>query len=121
MAKRLNPADTLVQNLKALLEAVGMKKAELARQSGVSLRQINYILSRERTPSVEVADDLARPFKLLGWHLLMPGLQADLAKSGKLKKLMDNYAHSSNEGRSYIDRVAEREARYAPKHNDKSA
>ena len=94
------------------MDESGIKKIELAQKSGVSDRMISYLLAQERTASIDVIDSLARVFKLTGWQLIMPGLMSDLAKSGKLERLIRNYVKSSSDGRTYIERVAEREAKY---------
>lgn len=112
MKNRPKTVDTLVKNLRELMKATGMTAKELAAKSGVSERMIGYIFAGERTPTVEVADSLAGPFGLTGWQLLIPGLHVDIAKTGKLGQLVHNYSSASDEGRQYIDRVAEQEAKY---------
>lgn len=97
------------------MKKTGMKKPELAKKSGVSERMIGYLLAKERTPTIEVADALAKPFDLTGWQLLIPGLHIDLAKAGKLEQLVHNYSSASDKGREYIDRVSEQEAQYQTK------
>lgn len=94
------------------MEAFGMKQKELARQSGVTERMIAYIIKQERTATINLTESLAKPFGLNGWHLLIPNLPVDLAKNGKLAKLLSNYALASDDGRQYIDKIAEREADY---------
>lgn len=115
MKNRPKTADTLVTNLKALIRETEMTIPALAEKSGVSARMIGYLLAGERTPTIEVADALAKPFDLTGWQLLIPGLRIDLAKAGKLEQLVHNYSSASDEGRKYIDRVSEQEAKYRTK------
>lgn len=110
--QRPKPKETLAKNLKMLLDETGMKVPALAKASGVSERMILYILSEERTATIETANDLAAVFHLDGWSLLMPDLKADLMKNGRLAKLVKNYFTASKEGREYIDHVAEKEAEY---------
>lgn len=112
MSKRLKPAEVLAKNLQMLIDETGLKIAELSRRSGVSERMIRYILDQDRTASIDIVESLAAVFKLDGWHLVMPGLKLDLARTGKLQKLIGDYSVSSSEGREYIERVAEHEARY---------
>lgn len=107
-----NPVDVIVGNLRALMRSSGIKKKQLSERSGVSERMIGYILAKEKTPTVEVTDMLARAFGLSGWQLMIPDVRADLAKSGKISKLVRNYSVASDNGRDYIDRVAEQEAKY---------
>lgn len=112
MKTKPNPTDTLVINLRALMRANKIKTPQLATQSGVSIRMIKYILAGERKPTVELANALAKPFGITGWQIIMPGLPIELAKSGRLDKLIHNYSESQEKGRTYIDRVAEHEATY---------
>jgi len=103
------PADTLVINLKMLLKKRDMKPSELSRLSGVTERMIHYILNGQRKASVEIAGKLAEAFGLTGWQIIMPSLPYDLAKSGKLDKLIDNYSHCNQTTQSYVSQVMERE------------
>ncbi len=112
MAGRQKTAQVLIANVRALMRANGMTVKALAAKSGVSERHIKYVFSGERTPTVDVADALAKPFGIKGWQLMMPNLPADIAKSGQLDQLIDRYAKSNEQGRDYIDRVAEKEAKY---------
>ena len=108
----MSTKDVLVSNLKILMRHKGWSKSELARQSKISLRMINYILSGERAPSIEVADQLAKAFGLSGWQMMKPNLPEDLLSSPTLSKLLDAYASASPDGRKMIDLVAERESKY---------
>lgn len=112
VVKRQTTTDTLVTNLRLLMQEAKLGKDVLAKRSGVSERMIAYILSKERKPTIEIADSLAKPFGLNGWQLLIPNLPVELAKAGKISKLVENYAQASDTGREYIDHVAEKEAEY---------
>lgn len=112
MKTRSSTTETLITNLRALMNATGIKKPELARKSGVSERMIGYLLAKERTPTVDVAEALGKVFGLTGWQLILPGLPVDLAKNGHLEKLVRNYSKLSATGREYVERVAERESKY---------
>lgn len=94
-----------------------MKKAELARRSGVSVRHIYHALNKERGVSIEIVDELARPFGLAGYHLQMPNFDPDLLKTGKFDELFDDYAHADTDGRTLI----EEQARYMAKRKDGGA
>lgn len=109
---RMSTSETLVSNIREVMRATGMKKADVAKKSGVSERMIGYILAKERSPTVDVAEALGKAFGLTGWQMIMPGLPVRLAKNGHLDKLVKNYSSLSEEGREYVDRVAEKEARY---------
>ena len=112
MRNRPKTSDVLADNLRALMDATGIKKQKLAKESKVSERMIGYILAKERTPTIDVVDALAAPFGLSGWHLLILDLPIGMAKNGQIGKLMHLYSRASDEGRKYIDRVAEHEAQY---------
>lgn len=115
MKDRPKTAETLSANLRALMKEFKFSKEVLAKRSGVSDRMIGYILAAERSTTIETANDLGKAFGLNGWLLLIPGLPVELAKTGQLEKLIINYAHSSNDGRNYIEKVAEKEADYKAK------
>jgi transcriptional regulator with XRE-family HTH domain len=106
------PNDTLVANLRALIARTKISKEELAKRSGVSERMVAYILAKDRTPTIETTAQLAQAFGLHSWELLLPDLATNLEAAGKLDRLIKNYSASSDKGREYIDRVAEKEAKY---------
>lgn len=110
MAKRPNTAAVFVANMKALLESTGMSTTDLAKTSGVSLRMVNYILTGERKPSAEVADAIGRAFGVTGWQMLIPSLNVDLARRGKLEQLVERYSVADEQAQDYIDLIAKREA-----------
>lgn len=101
------------------MRARKISKQTLAEKSGVSERMIGYILAKERKPTIEIAEMLAQPFGLTSWQIIMPGLPVELTNGDNLEKLYENYAHSSADGREYIDRVAEQEAKYKKSANEK--
>lgn len=114
MSNKPTPSETLASNLEMLLDLVPEKKSVdwLARRSGVSKRMIQYLLKCERTATIDTIEALAKPFHLAGWQLLISGLRADLINDGRIPKLIENFANSSNEGRLVINRIAEQEAKY---------
>lgn len=109
---RPNTADTVVKNIRMLLECYSMNVPALAKKSGVPVRTIYSILNKERTPGIDTTDDIAKAFGLNGWHLLMPGLTCDASKNGKLDKLIADYTKCSEPARDYINMVADRDARH---------
>lgn len=109
---KITPAQTLVKNLRMLMLSTKMTSADLSTKSHVSKRMIDYILSGERKPSVEVAGQLAEAFGLTGWQLIMPSLTNDLEKNGILDKLIADFLHCGEISQDYILSVAEREAVY---------
>lgn len=97
------------------MRAFRMTKPQLAKKSGVSERMISYILSKKKTPTVETAEQIAKPFGLTSWQLIIPNITASLAKAGALERLVKNYLASSGEGQELITHVAEREVQYKKK------
>jgi transcriptional regulator with XRE-family HTH domain len=115
MKKSTQPAETLADNLRWLISESGIKIPKLSEKSGVSVRMIQYILAGERKPTIEIAENLAKAFKLTGWMLILPSLNSTLAKNGSLAELIDNYSKADDEGRSFISKVAQKEAKYGGK------
>lgn len=115
MKDRPKTRDTLANNLRALMRATKTTKDDLAKRSGISERMIAYILAKERVATIDVTEALGKPFGLTGWQMMIPNLPVELARSGRLTTLVENYI-ASDTGREYIDHVAEQEAKY---HNKK--
>lgn len=113
--EKQNVSETLIKNLKILMEDRGWKPKKLSDKSGVSPRMVAYILKGERVCSIEIAEQLANAFGLHGWELLIGDIPEHLLKSKKLEKLYKNYASATIEAQSYIDHIAEREAQYSTK------
>lgn len=103
--KRPATRETLAANLRSMMALKGWNQVELAKRSGVSQRMISHIVTRSAACSIETADALARPFGLHGWHLLIPGLSAELMQSGSLQRLVDAYIGASSESRDLADRL----------------
>ena len=97
----------LSTNVASLLAYTGWSKEYLAKRSGVSLRMIAYILSKERAASIEIAEAIGNAFGISVWAILNPHLEP--GQQGKLEKLVKNYSNTSPKGRDYIDMVADRE------------
>ena len=81
----------------------------------LSDRYIGHILAGVSIPTVDVVDRIAAVFELEGWQMMVPGVAYEAAKRGKLSRLISFYGKSSDEGKGYIDRVAEHEAQYSLK------
>lgn len=101
------------RNLRMLKRAFELSSKTIAERSGVSERMVDYLLSGERTPTVDVAEQIAQVFGLSGWQMLYPNLTQDLARRGKLEKLLEAYGAASDEGKDHIEMVALREAKYS--------
>lgn len=93
------------------------KPAQVAKASGVSPRMVQYILDGDRTPSIEIADQLARAFGITGWQLIKPSLPEDLVSSNALSEVLDDFIAANPEGRELIRTIARREADFAKKSN----
>ena len=115
MPNRSTLHDNLINNVRVLQRELGVNKSELSRRSGVSLRMINYILNGEKKASIAITEQLAKAFGLSGWQLLLPTLNAEMISTGSLDQLIADFSKSSREGRDYIMRIADREAKYGNK------
>jgi transcriptional regulator with XRE-family HTH domain len=107
-----NTTETLIVNLKMLLNKTSTTTGWLSERSGVSKRMIDYILAGERKPTIDVADRLANAYGITGWQLIMPSLPYDLAKSGKLDNLINDYKNCNSTTQDYVNQVMQREAIY---------
>ena len=106
------PQQILIENINMLMNETDIDISQLATKSKISKRMIQYILSMERKPTIQTADALGKAFGLTGWQLIIPSLRMDMIKNGSLEKLVKNYADSTDPGKEYISRVAEKEATY---------
>lgn len=111
--KRAAPAETLAENLNKLMESTKWSNRHLAELSGVSDRYIGMIRKKEFKATVDIAEALAKPFGLTAWQIIMPGIDAEMARTGKLEKLIHDYQSSPRETQDYISTVAERDAKYS--------
>lgn len=97
-------------NLRMLMVETGLDVDEVSRRSGVPKRTVYSYVREERTPSIENAEAIGGAFGLTGWQMILPNLRADLARSGALDKLIQDYSAASEDGRRSISRVADTEA-----------
>lgn len=102
--------ETLAANLRFLMKLKGWNESELARQSKVSQKTINNIMHRVYRPKVETCEQLAQPFGLSAWHLILPSLAQDIQAGGTITRLIEAYLGSPEEGQKIILGIAEREA-----------
>lgn len=113
--KNEKASDTLARNLGALMKSSGKSEHVLAKESGVSQKTINNILNRRSAPTIDTADKLARPFGLRSWHLMLPIDSAEILNTRSFETLLTHYVSSTADGREYITRVADKEAKYGSK------
>lgn len=97
-----------VTNLKYLLEVTVMQKSELAMKSGISARYIDYLLKFEKYPTIEMAENIGKSFGLSGWHMILPNLNYELGKNGKLEELLKEFTNSSKVTQDYVSEVLHR-------------
>ena len=109
--QRPHTANSVAKNLRALMAGAGWNQSELGRRSGVSQRHISDILNGHAQCTVPVANELATPFGLKGWHLLLPDLPTDLVASPAIAKLVEAYIKADQAGRDFLDAAGEREIR----------
>lgn len=106
-------AEIVARNLAMLRDAFGFKSnRSLAKAAGISDRYIGMMMKAQTEPSTDILDKLAAVFHIHPWELLLPELTPDLARSGRIGRLHRNYLSSSEDGQSFINSVAEREASY---------
>lgn len=111
---RPNTANSVAKNLRALMDSTGWNQSELARRSDVSQRHISDILGGKSFCTVPVANQLAAPFGLTGWHLLLPDLPTDLVASPAIGRLVAAYIKADAAGREFLDAAGVRESKRTP-------
>jgi transcriptional regulator with XRE-family HTH domain len=110
--KRQRPviASSVATNLAVLLRmAMNNNQSELARRSKVSQRHISDIINGRSECTGPIANMLAAPFGLKGWHLQLPNLPKDLVASPAIAKLVEAYISADEAGRDFLDAAANRE------------
>jgi transcriptional regulator with XRE-family HTH domain len=110
MQNKPSTQETLVSNLKRLMDMCEWDAKELEKRSGVTSRMIRYILGMDRCPSIEVAEKLANAFGLTGWQLIMPQLMGDIKQMRHIEALIDNWNKADPDGKLFIEDAAKREA-----------
>lgn len=96
---------TLIDNLKMLMKLRGWNPRELSEASGVSPRMVAYILTGDRIPSIEIADELARAFGLDGWLLIHPSLPRDIKQSARLRAIIEKWSDMSDADRDLVEQI----------------
>jgi transcriptional regulator with XRE-family HTH domain len=117
-ARSITPEDQLpvfAANLSRLLERAGLNQTQLAEKSGVSQRHISALVRGESDCTLQVAEQLAKPFGLRGWQLMLPNLPIELVNSPRVLRLVETYLDASEEGRALLDAMAQRERRLPTK------
>lgn len=92
----------VVSNLKILMSREGLDTpGQLARRTGVSQRHCAYILSGERSPSLEIVDKFSAAFMVSPWQLLAQEVPLDI-NYAQLRNLIYDYMKSSSKAREYL-------------------
>lgn len=105
--------DYLARNILMLLDINQWSKKQLAKRAGISDRMVAYLVNKERSATIDVADAIGKAFGINGWLMISPYLTPESYKS--LEKLNSDFAATTREGREHIKMVAEREAAYSKK------
>lgn len=106
--KHPNTVIYFVKNLRYLLDVTGIHKNDVAKKSGVTPRYIDYLLNYEKYPSIEVAENIGASFGLNGWHMILPDLNYELGKNGKLDELLTDFKNSTKVTQDYVSEVLHR-------------
>jgi transcriptional regulator with XRE-family HTH domain len=118
MKKKQTTREIVIANTRMLMEIAGDSEHSLGKKIGKRQSSISNMLSGRHRISLDMADLVAGAYGLEGWHLLLKNLPRDLRESKTVSKLFENYIKSSAEGRDLINRIADREAHYAPDDDD---
>jgi hypothetical protein len=112
MSSRPLPQENLARNLRYLMEAKQENPRMLCERlrGQVSQRTVANILNCEKIARIDTVDLIAAAYNLSGWHLISPTLIDDLSDSPTLRKLVDDFKHSTKEGQELISQIAAREA-----------
>ena len=105
----------LANNLKMLIDHYDLSQKDLESKSGVSQRTISNMVRHDsgHCPSIENVEAVARAFRLKTWQLLIPNAPLEILLNTTIEKIVDNFVHSTSEGRDMITRVSNREAAIA--------
>jgi transcriptional regulator with XRE-family HTH domain len=107
--QRPSTKDIVPNNLRRLMKLRDWSQVKLAQESGVSQTHISAILRGDSSCTVEMAEMLAKPFNLNGWHLLIKDLPDELVNSPSLNRLVEAYIGATHDGRDFLDAAVDRE------------
>lgn len=102
----------LAANIRKLLAQRRWSEAELARRCGVSQKAVNNTANATVSTQIDTVDAIARAFGATTWQLLHPKFEGDLPAGIDVDDLLRNFTSSNEQGRAWILRVAEQEAKY---------
>lgn len=102
-------------NLNALMAERRTGAKFVAQRAKVAEKTVNNLLRGRHDPRISILEKVARSFGYAAWQLLAPATAKSLLKSGAADQLLRYYLTASDEGKKTIMRVAEIEARQAPR------
>jgi len=97
--------EIISSNIRMLIATKGWSERELSRRSNVPPRTINTITNMKSYASAGVLSDIAAPFGLKAWHLLVPNLPADENLRARIDALLSLYASAAPETQGFVDYV----------------
>ena len=105
----------LARNVSILMKHHGHNQISLAKKAAVSQRTISNIVNPDNPhePTLAKIDAVAQAYNLQTWHLLIPDAPLELLTNKCIEKVVGNFIHSSDAGRTMISRVSDREAEVA--------
>jgi transcriptional regulator with XRE-family HTH domain len=101
---------TVAANLRTLMQEREWSQTDVAKKTGVSQRQISYMLSCTTSASFETLSAVAGAFGVPGWLLMIDGLSSELLASPRIPLLVASFRDAGPDGRELVERLAEREA-----------
>lgn len=113
----LEPSRLIIaRNIRALRAHHDWSQVELARKAGVAQRTISNLENKdaETTPTTDRVEAVARVFGLELYQIAMPLPLELLVDMGRMKNLIDDYAHTAPSERQTIEQVAKIAAKKQP-------
>jgi len=106
----------VAENVRLLMEANGYSQKRLAAKTGVAQRSISNLLRPDSgvSPTLDTMERLSDHFGIPTWQLMLPGQTIGMLQTQDLGRVIANYARADDQGREFVNRVAEREATYNP-------
>lgn len=112
--QRSDAQTALAKNLTRLIADEGFPSMRaFAPRTGVTDRTLGNIINQTASPSLETVEKLAAYFRVPAFILLIPGITVEDIRSGRLARLVAEFAELPEPSRAAVSRVAEMEARYS--------
>ena len=107
------PRQTLIRNLRYLMDKYDYSGNAIAKKAGVSEKTVSNMLNDRHNVTLDSVQKVAEVFGLDSWHLILPNLPVDLIDTGVGDRLLNNYSNSSQEGRNLIELISDRESSHS--------